>query len=771
MKEKYYHRKDIETKFNPYFFNRVEVHEKVKVYEISARKLLFHPLRFDLMIKFLYVKYRECGIDIPFIRDLYALHLKQSDGSYFEADGRKHSLECYVNSFHEIIDSIRNYGFDPDQTIIPVNSDKQVLDGAHRVAACAYFDKAVTVAEFDHSHDFSYNYFLRHRKMPQEFLDFTALHFCMLNKNAYILNLRSVADGFDTEVEDIIKRYGSIYYKKEIFFTFTGNLLREYTFYKTEKWIGTVDDGFSGARNRAKKLSHGKSPTRVFVFECASLQEVKEIKRLIRDIYNIGNDSVHITDTREETIDLAKLYFNKNTLHLFNNQIQYPDREFLRILQSFKHSLQNFQADSEDVVVDGSSVMALYGLRQSQDIDYLAHGTADKMPESDLFDRHDQELEYHNYSKEELIYDPRLHLYFENIKFVSADVLKKMKEMRGEIPKDYNDINLLNSVLSDKSRSLMNLNAQSLRLYFRFLPRFLINQLRKCVAFLAPEGSLRHKIVSKMYVLLRRTPKFFPNLKIVYYRLLPGKVHSLNYCSYRLFFSKKTSIVERYLATGSYEPQVIDALSSIMDSTHDPLRILDIGANIGMISLAMVRHCPDADIFAFEPGPHQAALLRKTIKENNLGDKISQFEIALSDYCGEAVFSTHSSEHVSGDGFIDTGRAGKSMTLTVKTETLDQWWQQNNKLQINLVKMDVEGAELLVMRGGKSFFSQMKPPIVFEVHQENLKPYPYTSQDLMEFIEEIGYTLLNLDGSALGGNQREKLMNGNYSGELLAICR
>jgi FkbM family methyltransferase len=768
MNVKYYPRKDVEPKLNPYFLNRVAVPERIKVYTIPARKLLFHPLRFDIMIKYLYVKYRECGIDIPFIHDLYALHIRKNDGSYFEADGSKHSLECYVNSFHETIDSIRNHGFDPETTIIPVNSDKQVLDGAHRVAACAYFDTNVTVAEFDYLHDFSYKFFLNQRKIPQEFLDFTALNYCILNENAYIVNLRPIAEGLDSEAEKIIERYGRIYYKKEIDFTITGNILCEYLFYKTEKWIGTPEDGFSGARSRAEKLSQGKSPTRVYVFECVTLQKVKEAKKLIRDIYKMGNDSVHITDTREETLDLARLYFNNNTLHLFN-KTRYPKRDFLRLFQSFRHWLQNSHVNFEEVVVDGSSVMTLYGLRQSHDIDYLAHGTANKELKSDLFDRHDQELGYHAYSKQELIYDPRFHLYFENIKFISLDVLIKMKECRGEIPKDYDDINLINSVLNNKRKSLITFDTQSLRLRFKFLPRFLKIQFKKIVFFLAPDGSLRRKILSKINAFCRQAAGLLSNPKVIYFRLLPGGVHSVNYCGYRLFFSKKTSIVERYLTNRSYEPHVVDALHSILDSTQGPKRILDIGANIGMISLALIRHCPNAEIFAFEPGPHQAGLLRKTIRENRLGNKVHQLEIALSDSRGEATFSIHSSEHASGDGFMDTGRAGKSQTLVVKTDTLDQWWHENNKPQINLVKMDVEGAELLVMRGGKNFFSQLKPPIVFEIHQENLKPYPYSSLDIIKFLEGYGYTLLNLDGNALGGNQRKQLLIGKYSGELLAI--
>lgn len=766
MEVKYYSRKKIKAKLNPHFIKVVVCDNTVKVYTLPARELLFHPLRFDIMIKYLYVKYRERGVDIPFIRDLYALHVRQPDGRYFEADGRKHSLKCYINSFHEIIDSIHEYGFDPELSIVPINSDRQVLDGSHRVAASAYFGGDITVAEFDHAHDFSYKTFCDQKKIPQELLDFVALHYCILNENSYIVNLRPIADGKESVVEKILERYGHIYYKKEINFTLTGSILCEHLFYKSEKWIGSPEDNFSGARARVDRFYNEKRPMRVYALECPTLDQAKEAKQCLRDIYKRGNDPVHITDTREETIELASLYFNENSLHLFNNQKKYPDRNFLRLFQSFRHWLYDHDVDPEDVIIDGSSVMSVYGLRQSCDIDYLAHEARVMKLESELFDQHDPELKHHSFSKQELIYDPRLHLYFDNIKFVSLSALKKMKERRGEIPKDVDDIKLISSVLLDRSFSFVS---TSLKIHLRYLPRFFKTKVRKAVNALAPNDTLRRKILKKVNSCRSRTIELLCCPKIIYYRLLPGYIHHVDYYGYSLFFSNKTSIVERYLATGSYEPDVVSTLFSVLDSTNGQKRILDIGANIGMISLALARRYPDAQLYAFEPGPHQAELFRRTIEKNGLESRIQLNQTALSDTCSEASFAVHSGEHASGDGLLDTGRCGECQYITIKTETLDYWWGKNGKPRIDIVKIDVEGAELLVMRGGKDFFFRMRPPIVFEIHPENLRPYPYSAFDIIEFLEKCGYEVLNLDRSALGGNQRMHLLNGNYAGEFLAV--
>ncbi len=126
------------------------------------------------------------------------------------------------------------------------------------------------------------------------------------------------------------------------------------------------------------------------------------------------------------------------------------------------------------------------------------------------------------------------------------------------------------------------------------------------------------------------------------------------------------------------------------------------GANIGLMSLNLYHYFPEAKIFSFEPGPLQYSLLLKNIHHNQLSKNIEVFNTAVSESLGEMEFHVHGPGHSSGDGFLDTGRAGESKVIKVKTVSLDEWWTNRQKPAVNLLKIDTEGAEIQVLKGARN---------------------------------------------------------------------
>jgi len=226
-------------------------------------------------------------------------------------------------------------------------------------------------------------------------------------------------------------------------------------------------------------------------------------------------------------------------------------------------------------------------------------------------------------------------------------------------------------------------------------------------------------------------------------KLIPER--TINYHGYKLSYSAGTSIVERYKRDGSYEEEVCVNLEKIIANTPNGT-FIDIGANVGLISLRLLAKNPKLKIHAFEPGPHQYKLLKKTIQDNNLQPKVKLYSKALSDKRGSAIFSIHRGEDASGDGFMDTGRAGKTTSINVKTETLDNWWESKGKPQIDLIKIDTEGAEMLILKGAKQLIATCKPTFCLEIWPINLKNYPYDAYDIYEMMKKYGYRLETQDG-------------------------
>jgi FkbM family methyltransferase len=194
-----------------------------------------------------------------------------------------------------------------------------------------------------------------------------------------------------------------------------------------------------------------------------------------------------------------------------------------------------------------------------------------------------------------------------------------------------------------------------------------------------------------------------------------------------------------------YEEEMCVHLVKTLQKKRKPI-LMDIGANIGLVSTYLLKEVPNLFIYAFEPGPTQAGLLQKTITINSLQNSIKLSQIALSDSSGKKVFFAHPNRDQAKDGLVDTGRGEKTVEIEVETMTLDEWWKGEGKPHVDVVKIDTEGAELLVLRGASEFLKEAKPIIYLEIEESNLKAYPYGKEDIVQFIYSNGYILETIDG-------------------------
>ena len=411
---------------------------------MEALTLLLHQRRFDLIYKYLYV-INPCR----FNRDAYIESIRAFTANTFKelepSDGvPKLTVEDYVNSFDKLIASLRDKGFDKSLGAIPVQSNGEISDGAHRLAVCAALGKEVELEEdVENSDVFNYEFF-QYRHMDSDVMDYGALEYVKLNANAYIVNLHAATSPHhDAKVEDILNSYGFVFYKKNVKMNYNGyvNLVKlSYgSFWEREKWIGDEKDGFAGARNHAK-MSYGNNPMRIFVFVCDDLQKVLSAKAEIRAIYNIGNNSVHINDTHEEAIWLAETYFNRNSLHFIKHRsFKYVDEVFDENILYLQKKLDESQTNRDDVCCVGSTAFNAYGIRKSSDMDYLSLDEKFNL-EDKIISPHDDQLVYYYRTKEDIITNPQNFFYYQGHKFGSLNLVLRMKRNRHEFPKDYKDV-------------------------------------------------------------------------------------------------------------------------------------------------------------------------------------------------------------------------------------------------------------------------------------------------------------------------------------------
>jgi FkbM family methyltransferase len=145
-------------------------------------------------------------------------------------------------------------------------------------------------------------------------------------------------------------------------------------------------------------------------------------------------------------------------------------------------------------------------------------------------------------------------------------------------------------------------------------------------------------------------------------------------------------------------------------------RFFDVGANWGFYVLLAAKH-RDAgcEVVAFEPHPQSAAELRSQIELNRVANA-RVMQAALSDRAGEIDFSDTGSAIGQKLASLNDSHRG-ARTIRVPAMTLDEAAREFGPP--DLVKIDVEGAENLVLAGAAAVLAQNRPVLLVEVHGES----------------------------------------------------
>ena len=192
-------------------------------------------------------------------------------------------------------------------------------------------------------------------------------------------------------------------YEKHIKVSLQGldNLIKE--FYRNEPWIG----GFFSPRSmgKTKQCWDPKNPTLTAYLWAPTTECCVSTKKQIRQLFNVDNHSVHINDTQEETLRIGGLLFNENSLDFLQRA---PFKLSSHNQKLFREHLEAQKSNPQNYCITGSFVLALYGLRESRDLDYVYHG----IPLSGG-DTHNKYAHLFNTTIDDIIYNPNHHFYFQ----------------------------------------------------------------------------------------------------------------------------------------------------------------------------------------------------------------------------------------------------------------------------------------------------------------------------------------------------------------------
>lgn len=165
---------------------------------------------------------------------------------------------------------------------------------------------------------------------------------------------------------------------------------------------------------------------------------------------------------------------------------------------------------------------------------------------------------------------------------------------------------------------------------------------------------------------------------------------------------------------------------------QEGMTVMDIGANVGVYALRFARKVgPNGKVYAFEPVPEIFTRLQENITLNNTSN-IIPVPIALSDRSGKAKMSV-------AEGLSSLFHHLTNQFVEVRLMTLDEFISEHQIDRVDAIKLDVEGAELQVIRGADQTIRHFKPVMMVEINATTLKSSGTTPEELFQTIVNYGY--------------------------------
>lgn len=165
---------------------------------------------------------------------------------------------------------------------------------------------------------------------------------------------------------------------------------------------------------------------------------------------------------------------------------------------------------------------------------------------------------------------------------------------------------------------------------------------------------------------------------------------------------------------------------------------LDIGANQGWFGLQVAKKDPANRVYCFEPVPPTYGYLTRNIQENRLTN-IQAWNFGLMDEEGERTFALDPL-HM---GAASLGISEGPTQVTCQFRTLDAVAAENG-LAPDLIKADVEGAEIFVLKGGRETLEKYRPVLFLEMLRKHARMFGYHPNDIIALLQPLGYRCFTL---------------------------
>jgi FkbM family methyltransferase len=225
----------------------------------------------------------------------------------------------------------------------------------------------------------------------------------------------------------------------------------------------------------------------------------------------------------------------------------------------------------------------------------------------------------------------------------------------------------------------------------------------------------------------------------------------------KIKFWTPTFYLDDYIKNFSGEKQFLNEILMRMNKQNI---FWDVGANIGFYSIIASKEMNYINkIFAFEPEPKTFNILRKNIELNKVNN-INALPVALGDISGEKLLYPSDSPNFGAHSFVQrTDFKTKKKGVRIKINTADKIIDELKIETPEVIKIDVEGAEILVLRGMKNIFKSEKLKTIFcEIHTNLLPLFNSSEEEVFQIFAKENF---HLDFSFNRPNQQQCIFTRN----------
>ena len=220
----------------------------------------------------------------------------------------------------------------------------------------------------------------------------------------------------------------------------------------------------------------------------------------------------------------------------------------------------------------------------------------------------------------------------------------------------------------------------------------------------------------------------------------PGKTRSVFYLPYAPIdcIQQEILVADDYFERGTLDRCFVGFRDGAIAKAVQGKTIIDVGANIGNHSLYFANETGAARVISFEPVEETFGILERNVRLNHLEEKIEIHHCGLGERESRAVIAGYNAGNLGGTP-IDVSEEGD-----IVVKTLDGF---HIKDDIAFMKIDVEGMELPVLRGGAETIGRNHPFIMLEAFDR--EECADRNREVQQFLEGMGYMWERIDGANL----------------------